>query len=256
MAVQMQPSFILTEKFEKLKFTDFVSVDSVSTPSTPSTPCSPPAEPFSIEVITAGDADEVLRFLRCFFIRDEPLNHSIGLLDGKETCPELESYSIKDLDSGLNLKAVSNGKIIGVCLNGILTRGYLEEIEEANCEDKKFESILRLLDHVAVQSDIFSHFPDVDKAMVVKILSVDSSLRGRGIAKDLMNRTRDLARELGCGIMTADCTSHFTARALKKLGFECIYSLNYEDYKVNGEVVFTPETPHAAVTVYTQRIVK
>jgi arylalkylamine N-acetyltransferase len=54
--------------------------------------------------------------------------------------------------------------------------------------------------------------------------------------------------------MTADCTSHFTARALKKLGFECIYSLKYEDYKVNGEVVFTPATPHAAVTVYTQRI--
>lgn len=141
-------------------------------------------------MIRAEDKDEVLRFLRTFFIRDEPLNHSIGLLDGKETCSELEEYSIKDLDSGVNLKAVSNEKLIGVCLNGILTRGYVDEIEEANCEDKKFEKILRLLDHVAVESKIFSHFPDVDKAMCVKILSVDSSQRGRGIAKDLMNRTR------------------------------------------------------------------
>jgi arylalkylamine N-acetyltransferase len=250
----MQPSFILTEKFEKLKFTDFVSVDSVSTPSTPSTPCSPPAEPYSIELVKDSDREELLQFLRTFFIRDEPINDSIGLLDGRATCSELEDYSLKELDNGINLKAVSNGKIIGVCLNGILERGYVDEIEEVNCNDKKFAKILKLLDHVAVESKIFSHFPDVDKAMTVKILSVDSSLRGRGIAKDLMNRTRDLARELGCGIMTADCTSHFTARALKKLGFECIYSLKYEDYKVNGEVVFTPATPHAAVTVYTQRI--
>ncbi|RZB38781.1 dopamine N acetyltransferase, partial [Asbolus verrucosus] len=230
------------------------SVDSVSTPSTPSTPCSPPADPYDIEVIDDGDKEEVLQFLRTFFIRDEPLNFSLGLLEGRATCAELEDYSIKDLNSGLNLKAVSNGKIIGVCLNGILNKGYVDEIEEACCEDKKFAKILKLLDHVAVQSNIFSHFPEIDKAMTVKILSVDSSWRGRGIAKDLMNRTRELARELGCGIMTVDCTSHFTARALKKLGFECIYSLKYEDYKINGEVVFTPEKPHAAVTVYTQRI--
>lgn len=65
---------------------------------------------------------------------------------------------------------------------------------------------------------------------------------------------RELARELGCGLMTADCTSHFTAKALKKLGFDCIYTLNYADYKVNGEVVFKPEPPHAAVTVYAQKI--
>ncbi|XP_063915207.1 arylalkylamine N-acetyltransferase 1-like isoform X1 [Zophobas morio] len=254
MAVQMQPSFILTEKFEKLKFTDFVSVDSVSTPSTPSTPCSPPAEPYAIEIITANDKEEVVQFLRTFFIRDEPLNYSIGLLDGRPTCVELEEYSLKDLDNGLNLKAVCNGKIIGVCLNGILERGYTDEIEEVTCPDKKFAKILRLLDHVAVESKIFTHFPDVNKAITVKILSVDSSLRGRGIAKDLMNKTRDMAKELSCGLMTADCTSHFTAKALKRLSFECVYSLKYEDYKVNGEVVFTPEKPHEAVTVYAQRI--
>ncbi|KAH0821750.1 hypothetical protein GEV33_001041 [Tenebrio molitor] len=165
-------------------------VDSVSTPSTPSTPCSPPAEPYSIVLVKDSDREELLQFLRTFFIRDEPINDSIGLLDGRTTCSELEDYSLKELDNGINLKAVSNGKIIGVCLNGILERGYVDEIEEVNCNDKKFAKILKLLDHVAVESKIFSHFPDVDKAMTVKILSVDSSLRGRGIAKDLMNRTR------------------------------------------------------------------
>lgn len=65
---------------------------------------------------------------------------------------------------------------------------------------------------------------------------------------------REIARERGCGFMTVDCTSHFTAMALKRLGFEQIYSLNYADYKPDGKVVFEPEPPHKAVTVYVQKI--
>lgn len=65
---------------------------------------------------------------------------------------------------------------------------------------------------------------------------------------------REIARERGCGFMTVDCTSHFTAMALKRLGFEKIWGLNYSDYKPNGEVVFEPEEPHKAVTVYAQKI--
>lgn len=54
--------------------------------------------------------------------------------------------------------------------------------------------------------------------------------------------------------MVVVCTSNYSARAIKRLGFECVYSLNYKDYKVNGETVFSPEQPHAAVTVYVQKI--
>lgn len=169
----------------------FQSVDSISTPSTPSTPCAHPTDPYAIEVIKKSDLPEVLNFLRRFFIRDEPLNHSSGLLRGRDTCPELEKFSVKDLGSGVNLKAVSDdGKIIGICLNGILERGYIDGIEESNCPDEKFDKILRLLDHVAKESNIFEKFRGIDKAMTVKILSVDSDWRGRGIAKELMNKTR------------------------------------------------------------------
>lgn len=54
--------------------------------------------------------------------------------------------------------------------------------------------------------------------------------------------------------MTVDCTSAFTALALKRLGFHEVYALNYADYKPDGEVVFVPEAPHKAVTVYVQKI--
>lgn len=54
--------------------------------------------------------------------------------------------------------------------------------------------------------------------------------------------------------MVIECTSHFSAMAAKRLGFEKIYSLDYADYKPQGEVVFAPEAPHKAATVYVQKI--
>ncbi|KAG5867782.1 hypothetical protein JTB14_032286 [Gonioctena quinquepunctata] len=84
---------------------------------------------------------------------------------------------------------------------------------------------------------------------------LNTKSEGKGIAKELVNRTSEIGKNQGCGFMLLDCTSHFTALVAKKLGFELIYSLNYGDYKVNKEVVLKPEPPHTAVTVYTRRIV-
>lgn len=54
--------------------------------------------------------------------------------------------------------------------------------------------------------------------------------------------------------MNVLATSHYTARALEKLKFQPIYTLKYKDYKVNGEVIFEPEPPHEAITMYIQRL--
>ncbi|KAG5880987.1 hypothetical protein JTB14_024525 [Gonioctena quinquepunctata] len=229
-----------------------ISIDSnASTCSTPSTPTSPIE--FEIRIASEEDKEQVLEFLQKFFYRDEPLNSFLELInDDHPRCLDLEKFSLKDLDNGVNLLAIYDGKLIGVSLNGIMERGELEG--EFVCQDLKFNKIVQFLDHVATESDPFQKYPGIDKAMTVKILSVDGSYRGKGIAKDLMDKTRDLAKQMGCGFITVDCTSHYTACAAKKLGFEKHYTLRYEDYKVNGEVVFNPAVPHKAVTVYTQRI--
>ncbi|CAH0561251.1 unnamed protein product [Brassicogethes aeneus] len=253
--------FIMPEKFEdklsKLSFSsDYGSADSMSIPSTPTTPSSPLPD-FDIEIIQESDKDEVLKFLQTFFFKDEPLNHSINLInDEHPRCMDLEKYSLKELNNGLNLKAVLDGKMIGVCLNGILERGFVDEIDlnDDSVKHPKFSKIAKLLDFVAKDSDVFQHFPDCEKAMSVKIISVDTTLRGRGLAKHFMLKTRDLAKEHGCGFMTVDCSSHFSAMALAKLNFNLTYTLKYSDYKVDGKVVFHPEEPHTAVTVYTQRV--
>lgn len=163
----------------------------MSTPSTPSTPCTPPSEPYEVDFIGEKDMESVLEFLRTFFFRDEPLNVNIKLLDGENArCLELENYCLEAMKNGVSLKAVSaSGALIGVCLNGIVEREG-DDHDDESYTDPKFKKILDLLNTVDEQANVFSLYPDVDKYMSVKILSVDGKWRGRKIAQELMAHTR------------------------------------------------------------------
>jgi len=54
--------------------------------------------------------------------------------------------------------------------------------------------------------------------------------------------------------MRIDCSSHFSALAVARLGFENVFKMKYEDYRQNGEPVFDPEPPHEEVATYVQRL--
>lgn len=77
---------------------------------------------YHIEIINKDDKQRVLKFLRRFFFRDEPLNQSIQLIpEGEDsTCVELEDYcSHASFENNLSLMAVSTSdSIVGVSLNG------------------------------------------------------------------------------------------------------------------------------------------
>lgn len=63
-----------------------------------------------------------------------------------------------------------------------------EETEE-NVEDIKFNLITTFLDKVEQEVDIFNKYPNIDRIMDIKIISVDESYRGQGICKALINKT-------------------------------------------------------------------
>lgn len=62
---------------------------------------------------------------------------------------------------------------------------------------------------------------------------------------------REYALEMGCQMIYVECTSHFSAKAVERLGFQCIYSLAYTDYvNEQGEMVFKTQSPHRGAKVY------
>lgn len=214
---------------------------------------------YRIEIITKDDKLRVLKFLRRFFFRDEPLNQSIELIPKGEdsTCLELEEYcSVSSIENNLSLMAVSSsGAIIGILLNGKMDPPSEEEPAYiSGCGNPKFKKILRLLHHVDKNVNRDGQFRGLN-ILEIRIISVDSSWRGKGVAKALIEKTTEIGREKGFHVVRADCTSLFSGKVCARMGFEPIYELNYTDYvDEDGNPVFSPAFPHTSIVTYVKKL--
>lgn len=60
-----------------------------------------------------------------------------------------------------------------------------------------------------------------------------------------------MALEKGYKVIDVECSSQYSANAVEKCGFECIYSMPYSHYlDENGEVVFKTQPPHTDIKIY------
>jgi len=67
---------------------------------------------------------------------------------------------------------------------------------------------------------------------------------------------RELAQEQGYQMVKVDCTSHISALAVSRLGFERIHVLKYAEHFQDDETrpVFNPPPPHWGVQVYIYKL--
>lgn len=214
---------------------------------------------YHIEIINKDDKLRVLKFLRRFFFRDEPLNQSIQLIpEGEDsTCTELEDYcSHSSFENNLSLMAVStSGAIIGVLLNGKMAPLSNEEPEYIRlCKNAKFKKILKLLHQLDKGVIVGGQFRD-SNVLEIRIVSVDTNWRGKGVAKALIEKIEEIAKQQGFHYLRADCTSFFSSKICERLGFEQIYKLNYSDYvDENGKPIFSPASPHVEALTYAKKL--
>ncbi|XP_059609185.1 arylalkylamine N-acetyltransferase 1 [Phlebotomus argentipes] len=188
---------------------------------------------------------EIIIHLRNTFFADEPLNRAVKLCRPGEGHLELERHSEKTLRDGLSVMAVTDENVIaGVALNGILRRGEVRKALDAlkDTQDERFKKIFRLLYEENLKTDFFDSF-GVEKIFEIRILSVDCRFRGQGLAKKLMEKSQEVARENGFKLMKTDATGLFSQKTFSSLGFstksEYLYSLE------NGKVAdFMVEPPH------------
>ncbi|XP_011341168.1 dopamine N-acetyltransferase isoform X2 [Ooceraea biroi] len=214
---------------------------------------------YHIEIINKDDKLRVLKFLRRFFFRDEPLNQSIQLIpEGEDsTCWELEDYcSNASFENNLSLKAVSaNGTIVGVSLNGKMGPPPVEEPEYIrSCKNAKFKEILKLLHYIDKNVNVGERFRDLS-VLEIRIISVDTNWRGKGIAKGLIDKSMEVAKAQGFHYVRADCTSQFSGKLCARMGFNAIYELDYKDYvEEDGKQIFSPAFPHTTAVTYMKQL--
>ncbi|XP_072376345.1 arylalkylamine N-acetyltransferase 1-like isoform X2 [Diabrotica undecimpunctata] len=211
-------------------------------------------EVVNIRLACADEQEAVRDHLREFFFKQEPCNESVGIItEERPICQELESFTLQGFNNGLSIIAECNSRIVGVCLNVMLERDTFE-FEEYPVTDERFVKVVRLLEYAEREVDLFKRYPEVNKILSIFILSVDASLRGKGIAKKLTNKAKELAKEHGAQIIFMECTSFFSAAMAKSLGYELIWSLDYENYKINGEVVLKPAPPHKSLQLFVYKL--
>jgi predicted GNAT family acetyltransferase len=96
----------------------------------------------------------------------------------------------------MTFMAVSQaGDIMGVILNNIMHRNEEEEEEEDdeddNCNDNlKFKEIVVLLDKIKKEADVFEQYPNVNRILEIKIVTVNEAYRGQGVCKALVDKTK------------------------------------------------------------------
>ncbi|CAG9858636.1 unnamed protein product [Phyllotreta striolata] len=197
--------------------------------------------------IPSSRFDDVINHLRKSF-PDEPLNASVGLSLHNQPCPLLEKYDLLTLHEGLSVMALDTetGEIAGVALNGISRRGDIEQSLEnmKTIDSVPYHRIFGLLNGVNKELDLFTAY-NVDKIFDLRILSVDSKYRGKGLAKELFSRSEIIAEEHGFKLMKVDATSLFTQKICEAFGLKVIKTVRYGDYKdENGKKIYPTESPH------------
>lgn len=83
-----------------------------------------------------------------------------------------------------------------------------------------------------------------NRALYIHILAVDLASKGQGIARALMERTRDIARSTGYPLLRILCTSKYSIKIARNMGMRSVNTLPFSEYKdENGHPVFTPPQP-------------
>ncbi|KAJ4439064.1 hypothetical protein ANN_15020 [Periplaneta americana] len=208
------------------------------------------------DIVTANEDDKerMAEFMRQHFLTQSALSVASGAPPNRRT---EEIYGLRFLSQGKSLLAVSrdDGRILGLIIN-----------YETRSDDKTPEDYLNCLSHEAYTKieDFVHHLESAvdiwkltgtDRAFYVNILSVDTATRGRGIAKVLMERSRDMARSMGYPMMWIICTSIYSIRICRNMGMDAVYTLPFSEYKdEDGEVIFNIPYPHTEAVLFVQKL--
>ncbi|XP_034098570.1 arylalkylamine N-acetyltransferase 1 [Drosophila sulfurigaster albostrigata] len=215
------------------------------------------------KLISGDYYERVIDHLRGNFFADEPLNRAAGLCQQGGGNRELEHHSLATLQDQLSIMAVDErkdsvnyGQIAGVILNGVLRSGDTEQALDKlqfSC-DSNYKKIFELLYRHSLQVDLFARY-NVQRIFDVRILSVDSRYRGQGIAKELVRRAEQVARESGYHLLKADATGIFSQKILRSQGFEAFSEQLYAKYRDDeGRIILPVEAPHIKLQLLTKEL--
>ncbi|KAB7501905.1 hypothetical protein Anas_00021 [Armadillidium nasatum] len=194
---------------------------------------------FKIVQATMDHVDEYKDLVAKHFCTREQL--SVGLhVPLEENADYFGSQMEKWMTSGTSVAAIHTptNRLAGVSLTTILTRDnqITFNLNEVKKYGKELQNLVRIAGDMEKQVNLFGD-PKIDKILEIAVTTVDPEFSGNKITYRMTEESERLAKERGCQIATAQSTNKITQHIRRKMGYEVILSINYDDMEIDGEKV-------------------
>lgn len=156
---------------------------------------------------------------------------------------ELNATFREWLGQGTSLMAIdtaNNDMIVAVRAHQIERRSDVSVTPDKEC--KTGSPIFDLLNFAYQRHNPWAKY-SVDQLMHFKYICVHRGYRGLNISQHINSLTFDLMRKERIPLAYVIATSGYSQAVLKRMQFTVVDEMKYEDYKVDGKVVFKPENP-------------
>lgn len=211
-----------------------------------------------IRVVQPHEYEQVVQFIIENFYRDEPLCSTEPKVVPGETDRADIMECLKGGTSILAMQVKENGEEqlvgvnIGVPKDPSSVEKYFKAAEKEG--NTKYGQILKFLGIANRQADIFNRY-GVDKLFYSFMSCVLPTCRGRNLGTRLKEELMALGKRLGYKLVTVDCSSFYSARLCKKMGWDVVNFIPYSEYKdEKGQQIFNPPAPHEGLTTLAVRI--
>lgn len=207
--------------------------------------------------LTYGIASEdkleaINRLLYASYHPDEPITKALGLFHGEHSIPDADNRVGIMVRKNLSLFIYDEvGREVGVCVNcGFYKHDFLSLLDVEDTVDPEFRPYLAVHKELRLKNlDLFDELK-TEKLFNISMVGVDPSMRGLGLATDLIRRSVLLAGTMGyTGIMT-EATGSFSQRAFATIGMMKTNSVEYQGFEFEGKQVFRGmDRRHPAITM-------
>jgi len=207
---------------------------------------------YSYSIVGPEDVEKANFLLYDTYHPDEPITKHLGLTKGGRQIGDADKMVQGIVPRHLSLFALDPaGKPIGVSINNAC---YLSELEDstdkilADVSDPQYKPLAAIHHELRLKNKHI--YPEIgtEKFFSIRMVGVENSQRGMGVATELIRRSILLGGCLGYSGIKTEATGNFSRIAFEAVGLLPTNSIKYEDFEYEGKKVFSGMTGDTEIT--------
>jgi len=198
---------------------------------------------YSYCIVGQEDIEKANELLYDTYHPDEPITKHLGLTQGGSRIPDADQMVQDIVPRHLSLFALDPaGKPIGVSINNAC---YLSEMEYTSdrilgdVSDPRYKPVAAIHHELRLANKHIYAELGTEKFFSIRMVGVENSQRGMGVATELIRRSILLAGCLGFQGIKTEATGQFSRVAFEAVGLLPTSSIKYEDFEFEGKKVFS-----------------